>query len=202
MGSIAPLRSSDLEEVVEPIDLGRAEAAVRELLLALGQDPSRDGLRDTPRRVAKMYQELLEGQGAEPSEHLGTTFAAEYDGAVVLRDIGFSSLCEHHLLPFIGTAHVAYLPGTRVVGLSKLARTVRVFARRPQIQERMTSQIADTLMEHLDARGVLVRVEARHMCMQIRGVNDRSAQMVTMAARGLLRDDRAARAEVTSLLGE
>ncbi len=181
------------------IDLARAESAVRELLLALGEDPSRDGLADTPRRVAKMYAEILAGRGEDPGDHLDTTFESSYDDVVVVRDIAVHSLCEHHLLPFIGTAHVAYLPSTRVVGLSKLARTVRTFARRPQIQERLTTQVADAIEEHLQARGVLVRIEAKHLCMAMRGVRDGSSSMITTTARGKFRTD-TARAEVLSLL--
>lgn len=181
------------------IDLSRAEAAVRDLLQALGEDPERDGLKDTPRRVARMYAELLAGRSEDSADHLDTTFASDYDDVVVVRDIALQSLCEHHLLPFIGVAHVAYLPSNRVVGLSKLARTVRTYARRPQIQEQLTYQIADAIATHLDARGVLVRIEAKHMCMAMRGVRDHSGSMITTATRGKFRTD-TARAEVLSLL--
>jgi len=182
------------------INLPRAEAAVRELLAALGEDPQREGLRETPRRVAKMYVELFSGLRSDPGEHLRRTFDERYDEIVALRDIQFASLCEHHLLPFLGKAHVAYLPGDRVVGLSKLARTVEAFARRPQVQERMTSQIADALMEHLDARGAAVVIEAEHLCMKARGVNQPGSRMVTSALRGRFRSDAAARAEVLGLI--
>ena len=149
------------------IDLERAEMAVRNLLVALGEDPDREGLTDTPRRVAKMYRELFAGIAADPAVHLKRVFHEQYDEVVLLRDIDFHSLCEHHLLPFHGKAHVAYLPNGKVVGLSKLARTVDAFARRPQVQERMTCQIADALMEHLAPKGVVVVVEAEHLCMKM-----------------------------------
>ncbi len=182
------------------VDVTRAEAAVRELLAALGEDPDRDGLRDTPRRVARMYGELFRGLTEDPARHLARTFDEPYEELVALRNIAFASLCEHHLLPFIGRVHVAYLPGDRIVGLSKLARTVEAFARRPQVQERLTSQIADALMQHLHARGALVVVEARHMCMQIRGVNKPDSVMVTSAVRGSLKIDAAGRTEAMSVL--
>lgn len=182
------------------VDVTRAEAAVRELLAALGEDPDRDGLRDTPRRVARMYGELFRGLTEDPARHLARTFDEPHEELVALRNIAFASLCEHHLLPFIGRVHVAYLPGDRIVGLSKLARTVEAFARRPQVQERLTSQIADALMQHLHARGALVVVEARHMCMQIRGVNKPDSVMVTSAVRGSLKIDAAGRTEAMSVL--
>lgn len=180
----------------DAIDLGRATRAIRELLLALGEDPDRDGLRDTPDRVARMYRELLEGRDIDPAVHLERTFAETSEDAIILRDIRVESLCEHHLLPFTGRADVAYLPGERVVGLSKLARTVRVFARRLQVQERLTTEIADALMNNLEARGVLVRIEAEHMCMRVRGARETGSTMVTTSARGLLREDWVLRAEV------
>ncbi|MCG8424164.1 MAG: GTP cyclohydrolase I FolE [Proteobacteria bacterium] len=181
-------------------DYERATRAVRELLLAIGEDPDRDGLVDTPRRVAKMYRELFAGVNEDPAEHLGRTFAEPYDEIVILRDISFSSTCEHHLLPFIGRAHVAYLPRERVVGLSKLARTVHAFARRPQVQERLTAQIADAIMKHLEARGTLVVIEAEHMCMKVRGVSEPESSMVTSVVRGAFRDNPASRAEAMTLL--
>ena len=187
-------------EPARVFDQDRAQRAVRELLLAIGEDPDREGLADTPRRVAAMYRELFAGVHVDPAEHLGRTFAESYDDVVVLRDIRFASTCEHHLLPFMGRAHVAYLPRDRVVGLSKLARTVHAFARRPQVQERMTAQIVDALIEHLDARGALVVVTAEHLCMRVRGVGEPESEMITTAARGALRDDRALRAEVLALL--
>lgn len=182
------------------IDMERAEFAVRELLLAFGEDAERDGLIDTPRRVAKMYRELLSGLDTDPAEHLSRTFDESHDEIVLLRNIRFSSICEHHLLPFVGVAHVAYLPGQRVVGLSKLARTVDVFARRPQVQERMTNQIADAVMAHLDARGALVVIESEHYCMKMRGVCKHDATMTTTASRGVFKQDRASRAEAMALI--
>lgn len=176
------------------------EEAVRTLLAALGEDPDREGLRDTPRRVAKMYRELFAGLKVDPSVHLQRVFTEQYDEIVLLRGISFYSLCEHHLLPFHGEAHVAYLPNGKVVGLSKLARTVDAFARRPQVQERMTCQIADALMEHLDCKGAVVVVEAEHMCMKMRGVQKPSGVMVTSAVRGTFRENSAARAEVMALI--
>ncbi len=178
----------------------RAEAAVRELLIAVGEDPDRDGLIDTPRRVARMYKELFAGISIDPEEHLRRTFKEPYDEIVLLRDINFSSLCEHHLLPFLGKAHVAYLPNDRVVGLSKLARTVDAFARRPQIQERLTAQIADALMMHLKAQGAMVVIESEHLCMKVRGVNKPNSVMVTSAVRGIFKTDASARAEAMALI--
>lgn len=178
----------------------RAERAIRDLLIALGEDPDREGLAETPRRVARMYEELFAGVRTDPSTHLRRIFHEEYDEIVLLRNINFYSLCEHHLLPFHGVAHVAYLPDGNVVGLSKLARTVDAFARRPQIQERMTCQIADALMTHLQPKGVVVVVEAEHLCMKIRGVQKPDGTMVTSAIRGIFRDSAASRAEVMSLI--
>lgn len=182
------------------VDRVRAEAAIRELLIAVGEDPDREGLRDTPRRVAKMYEELFAGLRIDPSEALERTFREDHDELVMLRDIQFSSLCEHHLLPFIGRAHVAYLPRGEVVGISKLARTVHAFARRPQVQERLTAQVADALMDHLGARGALVVIEAQHFCMKMRGVNEPHSSMITSVARGHVKQDSRLRAEAMSLL--
>ncbi|HUU82815.1 MAG TPA: GTP cyclohydrolase I FolE [Phycisphaerae bacterium] len=184
----------------QTVDGPRAERAVRELLQALGEDPDREGLRDTPARVVRMYGELFAGLAADPAEHLSRTFQEPYDEIVLLRDIQFSSLCEHHLLPFMGRAHVAYLPDDRVVGLSKLARTVEAFARRPQVQERLTVQVADALMTHLNAKGALVVVESEHLCMKVRGVNQPNSVMVTSAVRGVFRTNPAARAEAMALI--
>lgn len=183
------------------VDTERIEAAVREILFAVGQDPDRDGLADTPARVARMYAEMFAGTRTDPAVHLQRTFEESYDEIVILRDIDFASMCEHHLLPFLGRAHVAYLPNGRVVGLSKLARTVDAYARRPQVQERMTAQIADALMIHLDARGALVVIEAEHMCMKVRGASKPNSVMVTSAARGVFASGAASRAEAMSLLG-
>jgi GTP cyclohydrolase I len=179
------------------VDPGRVEAAVKELLEAIGEDPSRDGLTNTPARVASMYQELFSGLDDDPGRHLTVTFAAEHDEMVMVRDIPFASLCEHHLVPFIGRAHVAYIPADdgRITGLSKLARLVDGFARRLQVQERMTTQIADAIEAALDPRGVLVVVEAEHLCMSMRGVKKPGTLTVTSAVRGLFRKDAATRAE-------
>ncbi len=174
--------------------------AVRNLLIALGEDPDREGLADTPRRVAKMYRELFAGLATDPAVHLKRVFHEQYDEVVLLRDITFHSLCEHHLLPFKGVAHVAYLPNGKVVGLSKLARTVDAFARRPQVQERMTCQIADALMEYLAPKGAMVVVEAEHMCMQMRGVQKPHGTMITSAVRGIFKENAASRAEVMGLI--
>ncbi|HPD29339.1 MAG TPA: GTP cyclohydrolase I FolE [Phycisphaerae bacterium] len=178
----------------------KVEKAVRQLLEALGEDPDREGLADTPRRVARMYGELFAGLRTDPAVHLQRVFNENYDEIVLLRNINFFSLCEHHLLPFHGVAHVAYLPNGKVVGLSKLARTVDAFARRPQVQERMTAQIADALMEHLAPKGAVVVVEAEHLCMKMRGVQKPNGTMVTSAVRGTFRDHAAARAEVMGLI--
>jgi len=182
----APLRKGHF-------NLERAEKAVRDLLLAVGEDPDREGLLDTPRRVARMYREILSGLQADPAEHLKRVFNEECDDMVILKDIRFSSLCEHHLLPFMGKAHVAYLPNGNVVGLSKLARTVEVFAKRPQVQERLTAQIANALMKHLNAKGAMVVIESEHLCMKIRGVKNSGSRMVTKAVRGIFREDRGLR---------
>lgn len=194
------VHSDALRLVAPSVDLPRAERAVRELLLALGEDPEREGLLDTPRRVAKMYAEVFAGRAQDPARHLERTFEVGDSGLVVLKDIRFASMCEHHLLPFIGRAHVAYLPKGRVVGLSKLARVVEVYARRPQVQERMTNQIAEALARHVDADAVLVLVEAQHYCMKMRGTNQPGSTMVTMAALGRWEHDHEARREVLSLV--
>ncbi len=179
------------------VDEARIERAVTELLLALGEDPTRDGLVKTPVRVARMYQELLAGFGESPGDHLEVTFAADHDEMVMVRDIPFASLCEHHLIPFIGKAHVAYIPGQdgRITGLSKLARLVEGFARRLQVQERMTSEIADAIEHALAPRGVLVVLDAEHLCMSMRGVKKSGTSTVTSAVRGLFRSDAATRME-------
>jgi len=183
------------------VDLPRIQAAVRDILIAIGEDPDRDGLRDTPRRVAKAYAELFRGLNDSAGKHLSRVFEEQSDEVIALRDIDFFSLCEHHLLPFSGKAHVAYLPGNgKVVGLSKLARTVEVFARRPQAQERLTNQIADAIETHLDAAGVAVIIESEHLCMKMRGVAKPHGVMVTSAMRGTFRNDPAARQEVLALL--
>ncbi|MGO8874107.1 MAG: GTP cyclohydrolase I FolE [Acidimicrobiales bacterium] len=179
------------------VDTARIERAILELLTALGEDPSRDGLVRTPRRVAQMYEELFAGFGENPADHLEVTFAADHDEMVMVRDIPFASLCEHHLVPFIGRAHVAYIPGDdgRITGLSKLARLVEGYARRLQVQERMTSEIADAIEQALVPQGVLVVVDAEHLCMSMRGVRKSGTSTVTSAVRGLFRSDAATRME-------
>ncbi|WP_376746064.1 GTP cyclohydrolase I FolE [Aciditerrimonas ferrireducens] len=193
---MAPGAGAEQHGVVA-VDLARVEGLVRELLAALGEDPERDGLQDTPGRVARMYGELLAGLDEDPARHLTVSFAAEHDEMVMVRDIPFSSLCEHHLVPFVGRAHVAYIPGTdgRITGLSKLARLVEAYSRRLQVQERLTTQIADCLERVLVPRGVLVVVEAEHLCMSIRGVKKPGTLTVTSAVRGLFRSDPRTRAE-------
>lgn len=183
------------------VDHARIAAAVREILIAVGEDPDREGLRDTPGRVARSYEELFSGLHASPAELLATTFDIEHEELVLVRDIELTSCCEHHLLPFVGVAHIGYIPGSegRVTGLSKLARLVDIYARRPQVQERLTSQIADALVEHIGASGVIVVVEAEHMCMTTRGVRKRGSRTITSAVRGQLRNA-ATRAEAMSLI--
>lgn len=182
------------------IDAPRIEAAVREILIGIGEDPDRDGLLDTPARVARMYGEVFGGLDQDAREPLATTFDIEHQELVLVRDIRFHSMCEHHLLPFFGTAHVAYIPGEGgVTGLSKLARLVHVYARRPQVQERITSQIADALMDELHAAGAMVVLEAEHMCMSMRGVRADGARTVTSAVRGILREG-TTRSEAMSLI--
>jgi GTP cyclohydrolase I len=185
------------------VDRERIARAVREILIAVGEDPDREGLIETPARVARAYAETFAGLREDAATHLARTFEHEASGddVVMLRNIEFSSMCEHHLAPFLGRAHIAYLPsGGRVTGLSKLARTVDVFARRPQLQERLTAQIADALVEHLQPRGVAVLIEGEHLCMRVRGARKADAKMVTTAMRGAYSDDRELRREVFGLL--
>ncbi len=182
------------------VDIPRIERAVREILLAVGEDPDREGLQKTPNRVARAYGELLAGLQDNPRRHLKTVFNEEYDEVVLLRDIEFNSICEHHLLPFTGRAHLAYLPAGKVVGLSKLARLVEGFARRPQVQERLTTQIADALMEELNPIGVACVIEATHTCMTIRGAAKPGSMMVTSALRGIFKENPSSRAEVLALI--
>ena len=179
------------------VDVDRVRAAVSELLIAIGEDPKRDGLVATPKRVAAMYEELFSGLHDDPARHLKVTFSAEHDEMVMVRDIPFASLCEHHLVPFLGRAHLAYIPAEdgRITGLSKLARLVDGYARRLQVQERMTTEIADAIDEALTPRGVLVVIEAEHLCMSMRGVKKPGTLTVTSAVRGLFRTDAATRAE-------
>lgn len=192
-------KSSSAREKLQ-VDLARIESAVREILLAVGEDPDREGLRETPARVARMYAELFRGLRADPRRHLKKVFTEKYDEIVVVKDISFESICEHHLMPFVGKAHIAYLPGGKVVGLSKLARVVEDISRRPQVQERMTELIADLLMEELDAKGVAVIVEAVHTCMTVRGVRKPGSTCVTSALRGAFRTNPSTRAEVMTLI--
>lgn len=182
------------------IDHDRIERAVKEILIALGEDINREGLKRTPHRVARMYGELLAGTGHDPAKHLSRVFTEECDEIIMLRNIPFYSICEHHMMPFIGTAHVAYLPANQVLGVSKLARVVDCFARRLQIQERLTSQIADFLMEKLQPKGVAIVLEASHSCMTIRGIRKPGSTMVTSALRGIFKSDSRSRSEVLDLM--
>jgi len=182
------------------VDRERIERAVREILLAVGENPDREGLKKTPARVARMYAELFAGIHDDPKRHIQQVFTENYDEIVLLKDIPFYSMCEHHLLPFMGKAHVAYIPRGKVLGISKLARVVSAFAQRPQVQERMTTQIAEFIMSQVDARGVAVVLEAAHTCMTIRGVKKPGSVMVTSAMLGCFRSDARSRAEVMSLI--
>src|SRR5579871_1425374 len=182
------------------IDAARIEAAVREILLAVGEDPDREGLQETPARVARMYAELFSGLHADPRQLLKKTFTQKYDEMVLVRDIEFASMCEHHLLPFMGKAHIAYLPAGRIVGLSKLPRVVEALAHRPQVQERMTEELADLLMEELNPRGGGGMLEATHTCMTIRGVRKPGGICTTSAMRGTFRQNQATRNELMALI--
>ena len=188
------------DEIKSGVDKKRIEAAVREILFAIGEDPDREGLLATPERVARMYEELFGGLHSDPKEHVGKVFTEQYDEIVLLKDIPFHSMCEHHMLPFMGTAHIAYLPRGQVLGVSKLTRILSCFALRPQVQERLTNQIAQFIMEEVEARGVAVVVEATHTCMTIRGVKKPGAVMVTSSMLGTFRSDPRSRAEVMSLI--
>ncbi|CAN5769186.1 GTP cyclohydrolase I FolE [soil metagenome] len=198
---------ADLEDEPEPVDtpmdLPRIERAVREILIAMGEDPDRDGLRHTPARVGRLYAEVCAGLHESVDKHLKVTFEADHDEMVMVRDIPLFSLCEHHLIPFTGKAHVAYIPNAegRITGLSKLARLVDAYAQRPQVQERLTSQIADEIERTLQPRGVLVVTEAEHLCMSMRGVRKPGSTTVTSAVRGQFRDSVATRAEAMRLIG-
>jgi GTP cyclohydrolase I len=182
------------------IDIEKIEEAVRQILRAIGEDTERGGIKATPARVAAMYKELTAGMDEDPKKHLGSVFGEKYNEIVLLRDVPFYSICEHHLMPFIGTAHVAYLPKGRVIGVSKLARIVDCFARRLQVQERLTDQIADFLMDNLDAQGVAVVLEASHSCMTIRGIKKPGSVMVTSSLRGIFKKDPRSRSEIMSLM--
>ncbi|MGW0749325.1 GTP cyclohydrolase I FolE [Streptomyces sp. NPDC002587] len=196
-----PVTLTGGEGTIGEFDEKRAEAAVRELLIAVGEDPEREGLLETPARVARAYREILAGLWQKPEDVLTTVFDLGHDELVLVKDIEIVSLCEHHLLPFHGVAHVGYIPAEngKITGLSKLARLVDVYARRPQVQERLTTQIADSLMEILDARGAIVVIEAEHMCMSVRGIRKPGAKTTTSAVRGQLRAT-ATRAEAMSLI--
>jgi GTP cyclohydrolase I len=182
------------------VDHARIEAAVREILLAIGENPDREGLVETPARVARMYAEVFAGLHKDPREHLRKTFTQKYDEVVLVRDIQFASFCEHHLLPFTGKAHIAYLPSGKIVGLSKIPRVVEVLARRPQVQERMTEDLADLLMRELDPKGVAVILEAAHSCMTLRGVRNVGSLCTTSAMRGSFRENALTRSELMSLI--
>ncbi len=181
-------------------DHARVERAVREILAAVGEDPDREGLLETPARVARMYAEMFSGLHQDPREHTQKFFSEKYDEVVLVRDISFCSMCEHHLLPFTGKTHIGYIPKGKVIGLSKLARVVETLARRPQVQERMTEDIANLLLEELDAKGVAVVVEATHSCMTIRGVRKPGSLCVTSAMKGIFRKNLSTRAEVMQLI--
>lgn len=196
-------RSNDREPIPSEtfqVDLERIRKAVREILIAVGEDPDREGLLETPDRVARMYAEVFRGLHQDPRIHLAKRFTQKYDEMVTVRDISYSSFCEHHLLPFSGKAHVAYLPSGKVVGLSKIPRIVDVLSRRPQVQEKLTEQIADILMEELDVLGVAVVMEGTHSCMTVRGVQKPGSTYITSAMRGAFRDNVATRMEVLSLI--
>jgi GTP cyclohydrolase I len=196
---------ADREEVVlapTGVDMPRIATAVREILAAIGEDPDRDGLRETPARVARMYAEVFAGLHEDPGRHLTVTFEAGHDEMVMVKDIPMASMCEHHLVPWIGKAHVAYIPNSdgRITGLSKLARVVDGFGKRPQVQERLTTEVADCIEKNLEPRGVLVVIEAEHLCMSMRGVRKPGTTTVTSAVRGLFRDDPRTRAEAMAFM--
>ncbi|HVU89150.1 MAG TPA: GTP cyclohydrolase I FolE [Pirellulales bacterium] len=182
------------------VDQARIRRAVREILAAVGEDPDREGLRETPARVARMYAELFSGLHDDGRQHLKKFFTEKYDEVVLVKDISFNSMCEHHMLPFMGKAHVGYLPNGRVVGLSKIARVIEVVSRRPQVQERMTETIADLLVEELQAKGVAVVIEASHSCMTIRGIRKPGSICVTSAMRGVFRSNLSSRSEIMNLI--
>lgn len=196
-----PIEQESPAADARPFDQARIERAVREILFAIGEDPDREGLLETPRRVARAYREVFAGLRQSPADHLGRVFEQSAEEPIAVSNIGFFSVCEHHLLPFHGQAHIAYLPGNgKVVGLSKLARTVEVFARRPQLQERLTEQIAEAVHEHLQPMGCVVMVEAEHLCMRMRGVRAAEARMTTTARRGIYRSDSALGREALEML--
>ena len=198
--TIRPSHSIRKNGTKSPVDHLRIERAVREILAAVGEDPDREGLRETPARVARMYAEVFSGLHKDPRIHLKRVFSESYDEIVLLKDIEFHSMCEHHLLPFHGHAHVGYLPDGKVVGLSKIARVVDEVARRPQVQERMTESIANMMEQELGARGVVVMIEASHSCMTMRGIRKSGGMCVTSAMRGVFRDNLSSRAEILGLI--
>ena len=199
-GSLSAELETPPTAVPTGVDIPRIERAIRELLLAVGEDPDREGLRETPNRVARMYVELFSGLHDDPRRHAKKFFTEKCDEIVLVRDISFESVCEHHLMPFMGKAHIGYLPNGRVIGLSKLGRVVEGVARRPQVQERMTETIADLLMDELQPRGVAVVVEAMHTCMTVRGVRKPGSVCVTSAMKGAFRNNPSTRAEVMTLI--
>lgn len=192
------LKKMELED--SPVDLDRIAEAVRNILEAVGEDPDRPGLQDTPARVARMYREMFSGLHVDPARHMEVVFPETYDEMVLIRDIPFTSMCEHHLLPFSGVAHVAYIPDGKVTGLSKIARVVEEISRRPQVQERMTQEIADLINAHLETTGVAVVVSAEHSCMAIRGIRKQGSTTVTSALRGIFKTNESTRAEFMSLI--
>jgi GTP cyclohydrolase I len=196
--SCSPSENASAAE--SPVDQPRIMRAVREILAAVGEDPDREGLLETPARVARMYTEMFSGLHEDPRLHLKKFFTEKYDEVVLVRDISFNSMCEHHMLPFMGVAHIGYAPNGRVIGLSKLARVVEVVARRPQVQERMTETIANLLVEELEAKGVAVVIEASHSCMTIRGVRKPGSLCVTSAMKGLFRQNVSSRTEIMNLI--
>jgi len=201
LGSLAGEEDADRSaQNASPVDEARIARAVREILAAVGEDPDREGLLETPARVARMYAELFGGLHEDPRVHLRKFFAEKYDEVVLVRDISFNSMCEHHMLPFMGRAHIGYVPNGRVIGLSKLARVVETVARRPQVQERMTETIAHLLVDELDAKGVAVVIEATHTCMTIRGIRKPGSLCVTSAMKGIFRSNLSSRSEVMNLI--
>ena len=199
-GSLAGEEDNVLPKASSAVDQGRIERAVREILAAVGEDPDREGLLETPARVARMYAEMFSGLHEDPRVHLKKFFTEQYDEVVLVRDISFNSMCEHHMLPFMGVAHIGYAPNGRVIGLSKLARVVEVVARRPQVQERMTETIANLLVEELQAKGVAVVIEATHSCMTISGIRKPGSMCVTSAMKGLFRQNVSSRTEIMNLI--
>jgi GTP cyclohydrolase I len=200
LGSLAGEEDGAAGQAPGQVDLPRIERAVREILAAVGENPDREGLLETPARVARMYAELFSGLHEDARVHLKKFFSEKYDEVVLVRDISFNSMCEHHLLPFMGKAHIGYLPGGRVLGLSKLARVVEVVSKRPQVQERMTEEIANLLVEELDAKGVAVVIEATHSCMTIRGIRKPGSICVTSAMKGIFRSNLSSRSEIMTLI--